>query len=435
MQRILLGCLAVTIAASAADKATVLKAARMFDGVKLSSPGVVVVTGNRITAVGASAGIPPGAEILDFGDATLSPGFIDAHTHITLGSESDYRQMLIDGLQRTVAEMALRSTADARKTLLIGFTTTRDLGSDEFLDVGLRNAIRAGIVDGPRLLVSVHALGSTGGHCDSQGGFRFGIFGHESGIEDGVINGPDDARRAVRWNVKYGADVIKTCATGGVLSLADEIDTPQLTQEELNALVDEAHALRKKTAAHAHGATGAKRAIRAGIDSIEHGTFLDDEALDMMKARGTFLVPTLMATQGGKEKLGKGLYPPPIEAKMTAAIAAIDATMRKAIAKGVRIGLGTDAGVYPHGRNNEEFGQMVARGMRPIDALIAGTSSDAELLGIQDRLGSLAPGKLADVVAMPGDPEQNIRLTEKVFFVMKEGVVYRNDRMQPHATN
>jgi imidazolonepropionase-like amidohydrolase len=435
MLRILLSCLAVTIAASAADKATVLKAARMFDGVKLSSPGVVVVTGNRITAVGATAGIPPGAEILDFGDATLSPGFIDAHTHITLGSESDYRQMLIDGLQRTVAEMALRSTADARKTLLIGFTTTRDLGSDEFLDVGLRNAIRAGIVDGPRLLVSVHALGSTGGHCDSQGGFRFGIFGHESGIEDGVINSPDDARRAVRWNVKYGADVIKTCATGGVLSLADEIDTPQLTQEELNALVDEAHALRKKTAAHAHGATGAKRAIRAGIDSIEHGTFLDDEALDMMKARGTFLVPTLMATQGGKEKLGKGLYPPPIEAKMTAAIAAIDATMRKAIAKDVRIGLGTDAGVYPHGRNNEEFGQMVARGMRPIDALIAGTSADAELLGIQDRLGSLAPGKLADVVAMPGDPEQNIRLTEKVFFVMKEGVVYRNDRTQPHATN
>ena len=319
--------------------------------------------------------------------------------------------------------------------MLIGFTTTRDLGSEDFLDVGLRNAIRAGIVEGPRLIVSVHALGATGGHCDEQGGFRFGLFGHESGIEDGVINGPEDARKAVRWNIKYGADVIKTCATGGVLSLADEVDTPQLTQEELNALVDEAHALRKKAAAHAHGATGAKRAIRAGIDSIEHGTFLDDEALDMMKARGTFLVPTLMAVQGGKEKLGKGLYPPPIEAKMTAAIAAIDATMRKAIAKGVRIGLGTDAGVYPHGRNNEEFGQMVDRGMTPINALIAGTSADAELLGAQDRLGSLTPGKLADVVAIPGDPETNIRLTEKVFFVMKEGVVYRNDRAPAHATN
>jgi imidazolonepropionase-like amidohydrolase len=434
MRIILLGCLLATVAA-AADKVTVLKAARMFDGSKISSPGVVVVTGNRITAVGVSAGIPAGAEVMDFGDATLSPGFIDAHTHLTLGSENDYRQMLIDSLQRTVAEQALRTTVDARKTLLIGFTTTRDLGSDEFLDVGLRNAIRAGVVEGPRMIVSVHALGATGGHCDNQAGFRFGLFSHESGISDGVIDSPEDARRAVRWNIKYGADVIKTCATGGVLSLADEIDTPQLTQEELNALVDEAHALRKKTAAHAHGATGAKRAIRAGIDSIEHGTFLDDEALDMMKARGTFFVPTLMATQGGKEKLGKGLYPPRIEAKMTAAIAAIDATMHRAIAKGVRIGLGTDAGVYPHGRNNEEFAQMVDRGMKPIDALIAGTSADAELLGIQDRLGSLSPGKLADVVAMPGDPESNIRLTEKVFFVMKEGVVYRNDRGQTHATN
>jgi imidazolonepropionase-like amidohydrolase len=407
----------------------------MFDGAKITSPGLVVVTGNRITAVGASAGIPAGAEVLDFCDATLSPGFIDAHTHLTGGSPSDYRQMIIDGLQRTVAEQALRTTVDARKTLLIGFTTTRDLGSDQFLDVGLRNAIRAGVVEGPNMIVSVHALGATGGHCDSQAGFRFGLFPHESDITDGVIDSPEDARRAVRWNIKYGADVIKTCATGGVLSLADEIDTPQLTQEELNALVDEAHALRKKAAAHAHGATGAKRAIRAGIDSIEHGTFLDDEALDMMKARGTFLVPTLMATQGGKEKLGKGLYPPQIEAKMTAAIAAIDATMRRAIAKGVRIGLGTDAGVYPHGRNNEEFAQMVARGMRPIDALVAGTSADAELLGIQEKVGSLAPGKQADVVAMPGDPEASIRMTEKVFFVMKDGVVYRNDRGQTHATN
>jgi imidazolonepropionase-like amidohydrolase len=385
--------------------------------------------------VGANAVVPAGAEVLDLGDATLSPGFMDAHTHLSFESSTDYLKNLVEGLQRTPAEQALRASVNARKTLMTGFTTTRDLGSSEFIDVALRNTIRDRAIVGPRMLVSVHALGSTGGHCDSQGGFRFALFGHESGVEDGVINSPEDARRAVRWNIKYGADVIKTCATGGVLSLADEIDTPQLTQAELDALVDEAHALRKKTAAHAHGATGAKRAIRAGIDSIEHGTFLDDEALTMMKERGTFLVPTLMATQGGKEKIAKGAYPPAVQAKMEAAIKAIDQTMRNALAKGVRIGLGTDAAVYPHGRNAEEFGQLVARGMSPIDALIAGTSADAELLGLNDRLGSLAAGKIADVVAMPGDPTQDVHETEHVFFVMKEGVVYRNDRGPVHATN
>lgn len=433
---LLLGVLIVALtmtAAWSADKAKVLKAARMFDGVKMVTPGLVVVSGNKILAVGANASIPANADVIDFGDATIAPGFIDAHTHLSFEYTTDYRQSTLNGLQRTVAEQTLRATENTRKTLMIGFTTTRDVGSGDFMDVGLRNAIAAGKILGPRMLVAVHALGATGGHCDDQGGFRFGIFGRETGPEDGVINNPDEARRAVRLNVKYGADVIKTCATGGVLSLTDEVDTPQLTQEELNALVDEAHALRKKAAAHAHGATGAKRAIRAGIDSIEHGTFLDDEALDMMKARGTFLVPTLMATQGGKELLGKGAYPPAIEAKMTAAIAAIDATVKRALAKGVRIGLGTDAAVYPHGRNAEEFGQMVARGMNPLDALRAGTSADADLLGIADRLGTLAPGKIADIVAMPGDPIQNVRQTEKVFFVMKDGTIYRNDRDSSNA--
>ena len=421
------------VAALGADKPKVLKAARMFDGTRMIVPGLVVVSGNKITAVGAGSAIPADAEVLDFGDATLSPGFIDAHTHLSGESSNDYRQALLDGLQRTVAEQALRATENTRKTLLAGFTTTRDVGSEDFIDVGLRNSIRAGKVIGPRMLVAVHAIGATGGHCDGQGGFRFNLFGRESGPEDGVINSPDEARRAVRINIKYGADVIKTCATGGVLSPTDDIDTPQLTQDELNAIVDEAHALRRKTAAHAHGATGAKRAIRAGIDSIEHGTFLDDEALTMMKARGTFLVPTLMATQGGKEKLGKGLYPPAIEAKMTAAIAAIDQTVRNALAKGVRIGLGTDAAVYPHGRNPEEFGQLVARGMSPLAALVAGTSADAELLGVADKLGSLIPGRLADVVAMPGDPTHDIHQTEKVFFVMKEGTIFRNDRDATHS--
>jgi imidazolonepropionase-like amidohydrolase len=228
---------------------------------------------------------------------------------------------------------------------------------------------------------------------------------------------------------KYGADMIKVCATGGVLSPTDDVDTPQLTQEELNAIVDEAHALRRKSAAHAHGAEGAKRAIRAGIDSIEHGTFLDDEALDMMKQRGTFLVPTLMAAQGLQERIDKGIYiPPAILAKAKVAIASIHQTFQRALAKGVKIGLGTDAAVYPHGRNVEEFHQMTDLGMKPIDALKAGTSMDAELLGLADKIGTLEAGKIADVVAVPGDPVQNIRQTEHVFFVMKEGVIYKNDR-------
>src|SRR6185369_327836 len=205
----------------------------------------------------------------------------------------DYDGARLRDLERTVPEQAIRATENARKTLMAGFTTVRDVGSDNFLDIGLRNAINAGIVPGPRMLVAVHALGSTGGHCDGGAGFRYGVLNHESGPQDGVINSEDDARYAVRFNIKYGADVIKTCASGGVLSPTDDVDVPQLSQAELNALVTEAHTLRRKTAAHAHGAEAAKRAIRAGIDSIEHGTFLDDEALKMMHDRGVFLVPTL----------------------------------------------------------------------------------------------------------------------------------------------
>src|SRR5262249_36319881 len=272
----------------------------------------------------------------------------------------DWKQDALDQLQKAIPELALDSTVNARKTLMAGFTTVRDVGSAHHLDVALRNAIRSGVVPGPRMLVATYAIGSTGGHCDDSAGFRFGLFGHEIGPEEGVANGPDQIRYAVRLAHKYGADVIKTCASGGVLSLTDDVDTPQLTQEELNALVDEAHALRRKAAAHCHGAEAGKRAIRAGIDSLEHGTFLDDEALDMMKAHGTFLVPTLMAVVGEQERIARGLYfPPPILAKANAARDGIYNTVRKAINKGVKIGLGTDAAVYPHGRNAEEFNEMV----------------------------------------------------------------------------
>jgi imidazolonepropionase-like amidohydrolase len=399
----------------------------MFDGREMRTPGLVVISGSRIFGVGPSASVPAGAQVIDFGDATLSPGFIDAHTHLSFMYNADYRKGLLDGLQKTIPEQTLLATENLKKTLRAGITTARDVGSTDFIDVGLRNAAANGAIPGPRMLVSVHAIGSTGGHCDGQNGFRPGIFGRESSPEDGVINNADEGRRAVRLNVKYGADVIKICATGGVLSLTDEVDIPQLTQEEMNAIVGEAHTLRKKTAAHAHGAEGAKRAIRAGIDSIEHGAFLDDEALDMMKAHGTYYIPTLMAVEGGKEILAKGGYPPSVEAKMRAAIESINQVVRKAISKGVRVGMGTDAAVYPHGRNPEEFHLLTALGMSPLDALRAGTSVDAELLGNLDRIGTLETGKLADIIAMPGAPTQDIRQTEKVFFVMKEGVVYRDD--------
>jgi imidazolonepropionase-like amidohydrolase len=413
-----------------ASKSYVLKAARMFDGKSsaLAAPGLVVIADGKIAGVGAGASVPVGAEVIDLGDATLMPGFIDAHTHLTMMYREDYAKAALDGMRKPIPEMALDASVNARVTLMAGFTTVRDVGSEHYLDAGLRNAIERGVVPGPRMLVAVHAIGATGGHCDETG-YREGALGPETGPEQGVINGADEARRAVRLAHKYGATVIKTCATGGVLSLADAVDTPQLTQAELDALVDEAHALRLKTAAHAHGTEGAKRAIRAGIDSIEHGSFLDDEALELMKEKGTYYVPTLMAVQGLTEQIAKGVpIPPAIKVKAEDAIAHIHVTFQKAIAKGIKIGLGTDAAVYPHGRNAEEFHQMVDLGMKPIDALKAGTSSDADLLGLANKIGTLENGKLADVVAVPGDPLQNIRQTEHVFFVMKEGVIYKNEK-------
>ena len=415
------------------DRTIVIRAARMFDGKsdRVLSPGLVIIAGARIRAVGSGNNTPPGSEVIDLGDATLLPGFMDVHTHLTSQSSDDWKQDELDALKKTVSERTLDTLEYARKTLMTGFTTVRDLGSSDLIDIGLRNAIRAGTVTGPRMLVAVRAIGATGGHCDPTAGYRPGLFDKSTGVDEAVANGADAVRTAVRTNVKYGADIIKVCASGGVLSLTDDVSAPQMTQAELDALVDEAHALKRKTAAHAHGAEAAKRAVRAGIDSIDHGTFLDDDALDMMKAHGTFFVPTLMAAEGLREQMQKGVYfPPLVEAKARAALAARDQTFKKAIAKGVRVALGTDASVYPHGRNAEEFHVMVDLGMRPVDALKAGTASAAELLGVADQLGTLEAGKLADVIAVPGDPTENIRLTERAFFVMKEGVVYKNERQK-----
>jgi imidazolonepropionase-like amidohydrolase len=389
----------------------------------LVQPGQIVVANGVIQSVG-SAAVPSGATVIDLGDATLLPGFIDSHTHITYDFDPDYNGARLRDLERPVAEKAIRATANALKTLMAGFTTVRDVGSRDFIDVGLRNAINSGLTPGPRMLVAVHSLGSTGGHCDGGAGFTFGTLNHESGPEDGVINSPEQARYAVRFNIKYGADVIKTCASGGVLSPTDDVDSPQLTQAELDALVDEAHALRRKTAAHAHGAEAAKRAIRAGIDSIEHGTFLDDEALRMMHDKGVFLVPTL-ATRIG---LNESKFPPLVQVKADRALKQQDALVKRALALGVKIALGTDAAVYPHGDNAIEFVLMAADGMTAAQSLKAGTSVAAELLGLQEKIGALKPGMAADIVAVPGNPIADIKLVQSVLFVMKGGSVYKNDR-------
>jgi imidazolonepropionase-like amidohydrolase len=420
----LLCCIFACLSLHAQDRVYAIKAARLFDGVsdRLVEPGLVTVSNGKVVSVGTPA--PAGATVIDLGDATLLPGFIDAHTHLTDAFNPDYDGSTVLGMRRPVSERAIRATVNARDTLMAGFTTVRDLGGNDFIDVGLRNSIAAGVIPGPRMLVSVHALGSTGGHCDDGAGFRFGLFGPETGPEQGVVNSPDQARYGVRFAIKYGADVIKTCASGGVLSPTDDVDVPQLSQLELNALVEEAHSQRRKAAAHAHGAEAAKRAIRAGIDSIEHGTFLDDEALRMMHEHGVFLVPTLTTRVG----LMQSKLPPLVHEKAARAVAQQDAMMRRALALGVRIALGTDAGVYTHGQNATEFALMVAAGMTPAQALKAGTSVAAELVGLQDKVGVLKPGMLADIVAVPGNPITDIKATSDVIFVMKEGTVFRNGR-------
>jgi imidazolonepropionase-like amidohydrolase len=412
--------------AAFAQQTTVLRAARMIDGTGAPtvSNAAIVVTDDRIVAVGpaSAVAVPAGARVLDLGDVTLLPGFIDAHTHIigrTLGDPLHDLAVVKD----YASYGAIAGVANARNTLMAGFTTIRVVGASNFDDMALRQAITDGRVPGPRMENAGHAIGITGGHCD-ENGFRPGLI--QLGPADGVADGPEQIRAAVRYQVKAGADVIKMCATGGVLSEGDAVGVTQYTYEEMKALVDEATKLGRKVAAHAHGTEGIKIAVRAGVSSIEHGSFLDEEGARMMAQHGTFLVPTMMAGEAVERFAKNGVLKGLRAEKALAAGAAVRKATRIAVANHVQIALGTDAGVIPHGTNAREFGLLVEwGGMTPMAALNAGTLNGAKLLGWDARVGSLAPGKLADIVAVPGDPLADIHATEHVSFVMKDGVIYK----------
>jgi imidazolonepropionase-like amidohydrolase len=409
-----------------------LRAARVIDGTGAAAiqNGVVVITDDKIVAIGKQGAvtIPTGAKVIDLGNSTLLPGFIDAHTHIigrTLGDPAGDDAAVRD----YDAFGAILGVTNADRTLMAGFTTIRNVGAPNFDDMALRKAVNDGFVKGPRMQNAGHAIGITGGHCD-ENGFKPGLM--DGDPKTGIADGPDQIRAAVRYQAKYGADVIKTCATGGVLSEGDAVGVPQYTYEEMKALVDEATKLERKVAAHAHGAEGIKIAVRAGVSSIEHGSFLDEEGAKLMLQHGTYLVPTLSAGEAAEKAAKSGALKGLRAQKAIAAAAAMRNGVKIAIKDGVPIALGTDAGVGPHGANGHEFTLMVEwGGMTPMQSIVAGTMNGAKLLGWDNRIGSLAPGKLADVVAVPGDPLQDIHVMEKPTFVMKNGVVYKQIAVAP----
>ncbi len=406
-----------------------LRAALLINGTGAEPirDGVVVVKDDKIIAVGrfGNVSIPAGAPIIDLGNSTLMPGFIDAHTHIigrVLG-DPDGQNARFRDYDSFGAILAVRN---AEKTLLAGFTTVRNVGAGKFDDMSLKKAIDEGWIDGPRMLTAGHSLGITGGHCD-ENGYRPGVA--DGDFKTGIADGVDQVRAAVRYQIKYGADVIKTCATGGVLSEGDAVGVQQYSYDELKAMVDEAKQHHRRVAAHAHGTEGIKVATRAGVASIEHGSFLDVEGAKLMSQRGTYLVPTLMAGEAVEKLAKSGFLKGLIAEKSFAAAAAMRNAIKIAIANKVLIALGTDSGVIPHGTNGREFVLMVEwGGMKPLDAITAGTLNGAKLLGVEETAGSLEVGKYADIVAVSGNPLQNIEAMNETVFVMKNGAIYKNPR-------
>jgi len=415
----------LTTLSSASEAATIIHAGRMIDG-RNDQPRrevSIVIDNGRITRVAAGyidAG--PDDKLIRLIEHTVMPGLMDMHTHLqSQHSKDSYTERFF----MDQADYALRSTVYARVTLLAGFTTVRDLGDNGVNSIALRKAIENGWVPGPRIFTSGKSLATTGGHADPTNALR-GDYKRDAGPLEGVINGSDDARKAVRQRYKDGADLIKLTATGGVLSLAASGQNPQFTDEELKAIVETAHDYNMIVAVHAHGAEGMKRAVLAGVDSIEHGTYMTDEIMGLMKARGTYWVPTNMAGEWVAMKSKEpGYFPEIVRPKAAAIGPQIRDTFQKAHAAGVKIAFGTDTGVSPHGQNAREFELMVAGGMPPMKAIQSATLVSAQLLKIDDRLGTLEEKKIADIVAVKGDPLTDISLLKHVAFVMKDGVVFK----------
>ena len=380
----------------------------------------IAIEGDKIVGIAptAEAKAAPGAEIVDLSNATVLPGLIDAHTHLTY----DPKDLGYEGLGISAPREALIGARNARLTLQAGFTTVRNVAARGYSDVALRDAINAGDVPGPRMLVSGPALGITGGHCDNN------LLAPEfHATELGVADGVDAVRRKARENIKYGVDLIKICATGGVMSKGDDPNASQYTREEMKAIVEEAHRLGRKVAAHAHGAQGVSWASDAGVDSVEHGHLMDDSAIATLKKNGTYIVPTLYLMDWNRENLSKRNAPDYVVRKMQAVTAVGQNNLKKAFAAGVKVAFGTDAAVYPHGLNAHEFAVYVRLGMSPLQAIQTATINAADLLGWPDKVGTLEAGKWADLIAVDGDPLKDVTTLERVRFVMKGGEVVKNE--------